>query len=87
MTPKQIAREWLYLLGGLFFSQIFVLTLSLLTSDNGFIGDFYSALFLPTKSYHSPIEKIVAWVVTLAPYIIFQFVRSIVWAVKTIRQK
>ena len=86
MTPKQIAREWLYLLGGLFFSQILVLTVSLSTSDKGSIDAFYSALFLPVNSYHTK-EKIGAWVLTLSPYILFQFLRSIVWALKTVRQK
>jgi hypothetical protein len=85
MTPKQIAREWLYLLGGLFFSQILVLILAQSHSNKeSFIASFYTALFLPTERYHNPIDKIAAWVLTFSPYILFQFLRSMVWAFRTV---
>lgn len=96
MTPKQIAREWLYLLGGLFLPQVFILILWLLngapltgeyclTGEHGWYPEYFRLLFSPAGHYKSDIyAKILVWVYTLGPYLTFQFFRSIVWAFRTV---
>jgi len=90
MTKKQIAKEWLYLLGFLFLFLVITLITTILSGDNfsKSYSSFFELLFLPTGgSEYKVHEKIAAWIFTFSPYILFQFVRSIVWACKTVRQK
>jgi len=80
LNRKVLAREWLYfvvsyLLGVLLFPALVAVTLGL---GNGNPSVFYEALFRPDFS---------AWIFTLVPYLFVQLVRSVIWAVKTLRRK
>ena len=77
MNKKIIAREWLMLVCLLIFGFIlFPFVMSLLTG--GRFLQFYEAL---------AYGEAMAWVVGFSPYVIYLFVRSIVWAVKTLKPK
>lgn len=66
MTKKKIiAREWLYLLGGV-------------------VAGFGFAAMFPKSAFASDADIYTALAL---PYVLFQVVRSAIWAVKTLRAK
>lgn len=76
---KTLAREWLYLLSGLIVGLVLTphLLMAVLNPQKGATA-FYKALF-------DDREWWIAWLLALAPYLLFQLVRSIVWAAKEVR--
>ncbi len=79
-----IAREWLYLLGWLF---VGILPLPLVVM-------LVSLLFFPhvgskatlAQLYDELMNGVIGdWLFVLAPYLLFQFVRSIIWAIRSVR--
>lgn len=95
MNKKIIAKEWLFLISFLFFGLVVFPTLVSLI----FIGkvnitdlkDFYDNLTtvklhsMEFESYNT--ECFFAWFLVLFPYILFNFMRSIVWAIKQVKIK
>ena len=86
MNKKRFAKEWLYFLGWFLFGLL-VLP-SLLSVVFGFfthqaisesISKFYPALVKKQEA------SLIAWLVVIGPYLVFQLVRSVVWAWKTAR--
>ena len=80
MIRKIVAREWLYLLGFVVASLVVVPfpVMLLLNPRLGATG-FYKALF-------DSGEWLVAWLIILVPYLAFQLVRSVLWALRTSRE-
>ena len=83
-TKKLIAREWLRFVISLAIGLTIVpLILGIIdliiTKQVHSILPFYKALFSDREWWW------LAWLFVLAPYIIYQFGRSVVWAVKTTR--
>jgi len=78
MDTKQIARERLYFLA--FFAVGFIVGPFILTLVFGQISD-YPAFYEQMFGKHF----LIAWVIVLGPYLLFQFVRSLVWGWKTVR--
>ncbi|WP_158794702.1 hypothetical protein [Granulicella sp. L60] len=64
MNKKLIAREWLFLMGGV-----------------------VAGLLLLNLTQNSIKDDGDAWEASITPYVLFQIVRSIGWAVNTIRAK
>ena len=77
MNKKLIIREllilWCFLLFGF---VLFPAAISLLGGAS--LSQFYKAL---------AVGELYAWVLSCSPYVIYLFVRSIVWAVKTLMPK
>ena len=79
---KAIAREWLVFIACTVFSAVAVSAPGLCVYALGrdyFLGGFFS-LF----DFHRGSDSGQAWLLFLAPYMVVQFVRSIVWSVKAI---
>jgi hypothetical protein len=79
-NKKSIAREWLYFL--LFFSigLIIPVLLRLIFSEVK-LGEFYECLIGEEDCF------LVAWFLVIAPYLLFQFIRSIIWARKQFKNE
>ena len=76
-----IAREWLVFLVCLAIGfTLLPVAIMLVFKGEVRLGLFYSALF-------SGNERMLSWGVALAPYIIWQIVRSIVWAIRMTKTK
>ena len=78
LNKKLIALEWLYFL--LFFSIgliILPILLRLIFSDVQ-LGEFYGSLFGEEGCFGT-------WLFVIAPYLIFQLIRSIIWARKQLK--
>ncbi len=77
---RVIAREWVtfvvLLVVRLTIAPLVVITITNEGVKLAMLPSFYEALF-------SRREWAIAWLVALAPYIIYQLGRSLVWAVKT----
>jgi len=67
----RLAKEWLI------FLPLFLVTAVVLTLSFG--EDYFEALFFDRVS-----DAVVAWLVTLAPYLLVQLIRSIIWAIRTL---
>jgi hypothetical protein len=77
---KTIAREWLYLLGFVAAGLIVLpLPVVLIFTPGHEVSEFYKALF-------DRREWWIAWLIVGAPYIIFQLVRSVRWAMRASRE-
>jgi len=78
---KIIAREWLYFLGCVLFGITVFPAASLLLTGNKIrrMGRFYELLI--------GFNDTVPWLFALSPYLLFQLVRSIIWAMKTAKQE
>lgn len=75
-NKKLIAREWLYFL--LFFS-IGILLLFIFTTIT--LEIFYECLIGEGEGCF------LMWLFIIAPYLIFQLIRSIIWAIKQLKIK
>ena len=80
MPKKTVAREWLYFLGFMALGLLVLPTpvMLILNPSQAPLG-FYKALV-------DGEEWWVAWAIALSPYLVFQFVRSIRWAVRTTQE-
>jgi hypothetical protein len=78
MNKKIIAREWLYLLGFVVASLVVLpLPLMLILSPKEEASGFYKALF----------EGVwITWLIVITPYLMFQLVRSVLWALRALRE-
>jgi hypothetical protein len=78
MIKKIVAREWLYLLGFVVASLVVLpLPLMLILGPQKGTSGFYKALF----------EGVwIAWLIVITPYLIFQLVRSVLWALRALRE-
>ena len=82
-TKKLIAREWLTFVAaivvGLTVGPIIVMAAIQKEVQLSKLGGFYEALF-SRREWH------LAWLVAPSPYLIYQIVRSLRWAVRTTRE-
>lgn len=78
-NKKLIAREWLYFL--LFFSigLIIIPVLLRLIFSEMKLEEFYGCLI-------GEEDCSGVWLFVIAPYLIFQFIRSIIWAIKQLKK-
>lgn len=85
-----IAREWLYLIaglvGGLFFVPLFLYFISDGAETKYSLGDWYREI-IESLFTGSSSDFYLAWLLILAPYLLAQFIRSLMWAYKTIKNK
>lgn len=83
-TKRQIAREWLILVGACAVggSVLPAIIMLLGAAHELRLGAFYSALYSNSSG-----DQAVAWVVFFGPYLLIQLGRSVIWAYKTIRDK
>lgn len=99
MKKEAIAKEWLLFLSFLFFGLlIFPALLCFIFNGNlNDLGDFYNSLLeIKVDAYdkwgrksgyeYNPVffQK---WFIILFPYILFNFIRSIIWSIKTLLKK
>lgn len=79
MIRKVVAREWLYLLGFVVAGLVVVpFPAMLILNPRLGASGFYKALF-------DGREWWVAWLIVTAPYLVFQLVRSVLWALRASR--
>ena len=84
MIKKRLAKEWLYFLGCFLFGLLIVPLLLLIIArlfidhDNSNLSDFYSLLVAKG-------DWLTAWLLVIGPYVIFQIIRSVIWAYKTVQ--
>jgi hypothetical protein len=73
-----VAREWLYFLGCFLFGITILPPILnwILGGPTDKVSDFYKALFEAER---------IPWACVLAPYIVVQLVRSVVWAIGQLR--
>jgi len=88
---KIIAKEWLFLLGSLLFSItlfpiIFWLIVSIFVAQSGNFSEGYK-VFLGGLFFIEKRDVLDSYIFVLIPYFLVQFVRSVIWAIKVIRQK
>ena len=88
MNKRTVAREWLYFVG-LWFFGIFALPPFVASILGKGMREFY----IGEESFYFGLIgagglklAIVLWIYTLSPYLVVQFVRSIIKAVKTLRR-
>lgn len=87
MNQKTLAREWLLFLGCLAIG----LTVAPFVAAAAFgayqglglsdLPQFWGALYSEYGNTHE--ERVGAWVATMSPYVLVQFIRSVTWAVRT----
>jgi hypothetical protein len=75
---KIIAKEWLTLMGFLLIGFTALPALIMAFGGQIKMGLFYSALF-------SGSDRAISWLVALSPYILYQFLRSLIWAIRTLK--
>lgn len=81
MAKKIVAREWLYFLLFLCIGIVIVPILLhlIFTGSVKGLGSFYLALI------GQETDSLFAWIITIGPYVLFQLIRSIVWAWKQLK--
>ena len=80
MIKKIVAREWLYFLGFVVAGLVVLpLPVMLILEPQHGVSVFYKALFEGGKEW-------IAWLIVIAPYLIFQLVRSVLWALRASRE-
>ncbi len=93
MTPqrkRRLAKEGVILvvcLGiGFLLPLLLLLWLGAPAEPHQTIGDAYLTFlsYLPPSDWPAFDDRFIAWAFVLGPYVICQFVRSIIWAVKTL---
>jgi len=78
MNKKTVAREWLYFLGFIIAALVVLpMPLMLILSPREGASGFYKALF---EGYW------IAWLIVIAPYLLFQLARSVLWALSELRE-
>jgi hypothetical protein len=90
---KTMAKEWLTLIGAIIggfaivpmFLYVF-LSPAEYTSKNSLL-DIYKELFNLIKGENGRAGVFTAIVVVFGPYLLYQFGRSIVWAIREVREK
>ncbi|PXA02854.1 hypothetical protein DDZ13_14970 [Coraliomargarita sinensis] len=84
MKNKRIASEWLFFVGAFLFGILAlpILILPFLFSVLEW-GNYLPIIFYKSLFSH---DWMIAWGITLGPYILVQFIRSIVWSVKILKE-
>jgi len=91
MNKKRIAQEFIYFLCSFVFGLfvfpvvLFIIFTIIFGQDWSLFGDFYERFYEAMFDWGYGFE--ITWTAVLAPYFIFQVIRSIVWAWKTVRTK
>lgn len=91
MNKKRIAKEWLYFVGGFLFGFLgffvvpFIIHIIFGVKLGEFYRDFFWSFFFQREYGRGDI--LASWLVVWGPYILFQLVRSIVWAWRTVKTK
>ncbi len=75
----QLAKEWLYLCGIVLFTLI-VWSVFFAIREPGGVERYFVDLT-------GGREAGLAWLLTLAPYLLVQFIRSLMWSRKTLKNK
>ena len=80
MIKKIVAREWLYFLGFVVAGLVVLpLPVMLILNPQEGVSAFYKALFEESQWQ-------IAWLIVIAPYLVFQLVRSVLWALRVSRE-
>jgi hypothetical protein len=87
---KKVAREWLifmgcFIFGGLILPFLLALTIFPIRLGEQTILSFYSK-FLKALFFEEGDNYIFAWFLITAPYLLVQLVRSVAWAVNTLKR-
>lgn len=85
MNKKVFAKEWLCFLGCFLFGLTifpFLLSIVALLLSRKPIAEFYSKFY---SELFGGSEALSTWVAVFIPYVLFQFVCSVIWAWKTTR--
>ena len=78
MNPQIAAREWLVFVGSFLFGLVvFPVCITAFTTER--LAVFYEALVDPDRWW-------VAWGTALAPYVVVQLARSVMWAARIVRK-
>ena len=84
MNKKRVAKEWLYALG---FTIPWIVA-GLILGDGFFVKSGGNrSLRTGSAEYFTFLDVIVGFIGLFFPYLLFLLVRSIVWAIKTVRSK
>lgn len=90
-TKQRIAKEWLTfvfsLFGGLIVLAVYVLYAKY--PSQGFLDVYASGLFWGNEFPNGRWSNwnFGAWIITLSPYILIQFIRSIIWSIGMIKNE
>jgi len=80
MIKNIVAREWLYFLGFVVAGLVVLpLPVMLILNPQQGVSAFYKALI-------EEREWQIAWLIVIAPYLVFQLVRSVLWALRVSRE-
>ena len=74
----RLAEEWLYL-GGIVLFTLIVWSVFFVIFEPEGLGSYFRALGGGREAQR-------AWLMTLAPYLLVQFIRSLIWSRKTLRK-
>ena len=83
MNKRLVAREWVYFIGGLVVGLLWPAVVEFAIGDP-------PASEIPRASYAEVLfiePEPLMWLLVLAPYLLFQLVRSVIWAARTLRDK
>lgn len=83
---KIFAKEWIVFISGILFSfllpLLIVLVVAVVRGKFLPVGELYQIIF--EGILKGDVE---AYILVLLPYVLVQFVRSIIWSIKTIKSK
>jgi len=92
LNKKRVAKEWLYFLGCFLFGLLLPPFLFAVNFEffkfGSFVGTcktFSKKLLEDCSMLVDKREALIAWLFVLGPYLLFQLVRSVIWAWKTTR--
>ena len=84
MNKKRVAKEWLYALG---FRIPWIVIFIALGEDFFTKSGGRRNLLSGSAEYFTFFDVIIGFIGLFYPYLLFLLVRSVVWAIKTVRQK
>ena len=78
MNRKTVAREWLRLVGLSGLGLGILLVVGLIGGVEGLFSEVIDILFIDVRWW--------AWGIVMGPYLLVQFSRSLMWAIRVIRK-
>ena len=83
---KILAREWLTLIVGLLVGFLVVPSFLYTFGPDVSLIDFYIEVLGSLFGYEGSRSMLITMAVLLAPYFVYQFARSVLWAIKAVRE-
>ena len=85
MQNQRLATEWLLFVGSIFFGILVGFpAVFFIFGGEGFF-EAYMRFLKDLLGVGESQDTMVSWLFTLLPYLLLQFIRSVLWAIKTVR--